>query len=224
MDAHYSRPRVLLARPNSRAKLDDERGFGLIELIMAMTIMTVALIALIGAFVAGEVSLGHSSDERTAGTIAEQQLELYRATNYCQIALTGDAAGNLTPTPASPYQSESAYSATQVTTQLADSWCTNQNPAQSPPYSTCLYTLGARPSPPLNACKPLQTVTGPDGRPYQVDTYITFGVGGTSPIAGGIGSTYLGSEVKQVTVDVRDGTTLHQLAREVSTFDPMTGS
>jgi len=76
------------------------------------------------------------------------------------------------------YQGDSAYSASQV----------NQ---------AC--------SPLVAACTPSQTLTGPDGRSYRVDTYIV----SVTPAGG--------TAVKQVTVVVRRAGTTGTLARVVST-------
>ena len=78
----------------------------------------------------------------------------------------------------STYQVDSAYSVSQVS-------------------QTC--------SPLTVACTPSQTITGPDGRPYRVDTYVV----STTPAGG--------TPVKQITVLVRKPATLAVLARVVST-------
>ena len=78
----------------------------------------------------------------------------------------------------STYRTDGAYSASQVS-------------------QTC--------SPLVAACAPSQTVTGPDGRSYRVDTYVVW----TTPTGG--------SAVKQVTVVVRKSTSPTVLARVVST-------
>jgi prepilin-type N-terminal cleavage/methylation domain-containing protein len=78
----------------------------------------------------------------------------------------------------STYRTDSAYSASQVS-------------------QTC--------SPLVAACAPSQTVTGPDGHSYRVDTYVVW----TTPTGG--------SAVKQVTVVVRKSTSPTVLARVVST-------
>jgi type II secretory pathway pseudopilin PulG len=205
----------MLARRIS--ELREEQGFGLIELTFALAVLNIALLALIGAFLTGATSLRRAGKVSAAGAVANQQMELYRAMTYCQIALTGDSAGALTTTPASPYQTDVAYSSTQVTTARSNTWCAAQSPAKNPPYNACLSTLGTKPSPALSSCSPSQTVTGADGRKYRVDTYIVLATGGSA-------STFSGREVKQVTAVVRDGRDLKELARQVSTFDPLTGS
>ena len=80
----------------------------------------------------------------------------------------------------STYQADAAYSASQVS-------------------QTC--------SPLVATCTPSQTVTGPDGRSYRIDTYIVW----TTPAGG--------RPVKFVTVVVRKSGTTPTLARVVSTFD-----
>jgi type II secretory pathway pseudopilin PulG len=208
-------PLVLARRvataPRRIPRLRDESGLGLLELLIALAVLNIGLLALVSVFISSGVSLRRASKTGTAGALAEQQMELYRTMKYCQIALTGDNAGQLTSTPPSPYSTDAAYSATQVTTA-----------AQNPPYTLCLPTVSASPTPALNSCSPGQTVTGADGHAYRVDTYIVLTSGGSA-------STFVGRQVKQVTVVVRDAlssTTLARapLARDVSTFDALTGS
>ena len=75
--------------------------------------------------------------------------------------------------------------------------------------ATC--TAGAFP----NQCSPKQSpVTGPDGRPYRVDTYIWVEAQNVSS-----------RPLKVVTIVVRDGDEPSRtLVREQSTFDQSTGS
>lgn len=60
-------------------------------------------------------------------------------------------------------------------------------------------------SPLVAVCTPSQTVTGPDGRSYRVDTYVV----GVTPAGG--------TQVKQITVVVREPSGTATLARVVST-------
>ena len=121
-----------------------EDGFGLIELMIAMVLLSVGLVALLGAFISGSTAVRHASRVATASTLADTQMELYRALTYTAIAL------DATSIPAtSPYNTDTAYSATQVT-------------------ATC--ASGAYASYPQ--CNASRTVTGPDHGTYRVDTYI----------------------------------------------------
>jgi len=87
-----------------------EAGLGLIELLIAMVILQIALLAIIGAFGSGAVALGHAGKASTASVLADQQLELYRSMPYDAIGL--DTAGAPTTgtytgdTPVSPIAAE----------------------------------------------------------------------------------------------------------------------
>jgi Tfp pilus assembly protein PilV len=72
----------LLMRRNLRritGRLRHEAGFGLLELLIALTIVTVGIGALLSVFASSIVSLEHSNTEGTAVTLADRQLERYRS-------------------------------------------------------------------------------------------------------------------------------------------------
>ena len=93
-----------------RARLRREGGFGLIELLMAMTMLNIGLLAVVAAFSSGIVSLNRASRVTTAAVLADGQMELYRAITYANIRLEP------TSIPAvAPYTTDPAYSASQVT-------------------------------------------------------------------------------------------------------------
>src|SRR5919108_437256 len=52
------------------ARLRDERGFGMVELLAAMTVMVVGLLAVFGLFQAGMVQIRRASTETTAAAHA----------------------------------------------------------------------------------------------------------------------------------------------------------
>ena len=122
-------------------------GFGLIELIIAMIILNVALIAIVGAFTAGTNAIRRASRVSTATSIADAQLELYRALTYSAIALDQTQA-NATD---STYRSDSALPGGSVANLITTTTGCGGLPAQ---------------------CLPERTQTGPDGGTYRVDTYI----------------------------------------------------
>lgn len=92
------------------ARARDESGFGLIELLIAMTILNIGILAIVGAFNAGMVSIRRASSISTAAVLADQQMELYRSLPYDQILLTSSTIPS-----GAPYTTDSAFSATQVT-------------------------------------------------------------------------------------------------------------
>jgi len=169
----------------SRAR--SESGFGLVELLISMTILNVAILALVAAFQSGAIALNRASKLSTAAAIADIQMERYRGVTYAAIAL--DSAALTTAQSDATYAGDSAYSAVQVTTT-----CTG--------------------SPLPIECEPLRSLTGPDGKPYRIDTYIVL----ETPADG--------RALKKVTVIVRDAGDLggRALARLASTFDESTGS
>jgi Tfp pilus assembly protein PilV len=193
-----------------------ESGFGLVELLIAMVVMQVALLAVVGVFGAGSVALATASHVNTAAMLADQQMELYRAMPYDAIGL------DTTASTTSTYTLD-----TSVCTAGQTPTCNNTPPRNnsSPSTSTwsCTATSGSTSvflyfsANGVNPCTPQRTVSGsssPDGHPYEVDTYISWG----APIS-------LQRAVKQVTVIVRDGNKLtRELAKEVTTFDCSTGS
>ena len=125
-------------------RLRGDDGFGLVELIVAMVILNVGLIAVIAAFISGSTAIKHASRVATASTLAETQLELYRGLTYTAIALDPSSIP-ITP----PYTTDTAYSASQVTATCASG----------------TYTSYAQ-------CNASRTATGPDHASYRVDTYI----------------------------------------------------
>jgi type IV pilus modification protein PilV len=155
-------------------RVRNQQGFALIEMLVAIVVINVGLLAMLLALNSGMVTLRRSAETSTASALADQQLERYRARAYSTIYLdtTSLAATDST------YRSDSAYSVSQVS-------------------QTC--------APVVAACTPSQTVTGPDGRTYRVDTYIV------SVVPTG------GQAVKQITVVVRKPGGSATLARVVST-------
>src|SRR6185369_9320950 len=74
-------------RSHVRERLSAEQGFGLIELLMAMVMLNIGILAIVGAFNSGIFALNRASKVTTASALADQQMELYRALTYSAIAL-----------------------------------------------------------------------------------------------------------------------------------------
>ena len=155
-------------------RLRDEQGFALVEMLIAIVVINIGLLAILLSLTSGMTTLRRSAETSTASAIADRQLERYRAVAFTSVYLDTTALAATDST----YSSDAAYSASQV----------NQ----------ACGTLTA-------LCAPTQTVTGPDGRSYRVDTYIV----SVTPAGG--------TAVKQVTVVVRKAGTTATLARVVST-------
>jgi Tfp pilus assembly protein PilE len=127
------------------ARLRNDEGFGLIELMMSMLMLNIGILAIVAAFNSGQVALVRASQTSAASVLADKQMELYRALLYSNVAL--DSGSVSTASANTTYAADSAYNASQVT-----------------------VTCGSSPLDP--ECVAMRTATGPDNRSYRVDTYI----------------------------------------------------
>ncbi|MFL5958643.1 MAG: hypothetical protein ACJ75G_00035 [Gaiellaceae bacterium] len=64
------------------ARLRDDRGIGLIELLIALLVLNVGIFATLAAFTSGAVALRRASHISTAAAIADQKMETYRDMAY----------------------------------------------------------------------------------------------------------------------------------------------
>jgi Tfp pilus assembly protein PilV len=164
------------------ARLQSQRGFALIELLAAIVMINVGILAILLTLNSGAVTLRRSAELSTASAVADKHMERFRALPYASIFLDTTSLAAIEAdgtTLGTIYRGDSAHSAPQVS-------------------GTC--------SPLVAACIPSQTVTGPDGRTYRIDTYIVW----TTPAGG--------DPVKQATVIVRRSSGSTALARTVSIF------
>src|SRR3954466_1814591 len=72
-------------------RLRSQEGVGLIELLMAMVMLNIGILAIVAAFNSGTVTLNRASRNSTAAALADQQMELYRALPYDSIELDATA-------------------------------------------------------------------------------------------------------------------------------------
>lgn len=129
-------------------RLRADQGFGLIELLIAMIILNVGILAIVASFNAGIITLNRASRVTTAAVMADQQMELYRAITYDSIRL---ASATIPGT--APYTTDPAYTCSGCSTQIV------------------VPTCGAGPSYP-NECTATRQVTGADNKLYRMNTYI----------------------------------------------------
>jgi len=71
------------------AKLRDDRGVGLVELLIALLVLNLGIFATIGAFTSGAVAIRNASRISTAAAIADKQMEAFRNTAYANIVASG---------------------------------------------------------------------------------------------------------------------------------------
>lgn len=186
---------LLLRRLGRRVAAGD--GFGLVEMLIALTMLTIAIGALVTAFASSAVSLRRAGQRGTALTLADTQMERYRTKTFTAVRIDG----TLIPS-----------SGTYVTAHSADSTIpasTGQATAGQNGDDTCPTS-----SAPV-ACLPVQNVTGPDGHSYRIDTYVNY-VNNDATLS--VRTPASGLTLKRVTIVVRDGPTGEIRAREQSAF------
>ncbi len=206
----------------------EEKAFGLIELVIAMVMLNVGILALVATFQSGALAIGRSAYASNASVVADKTMEVYRALQNKAVYLNAPASGgsdvsgypngipNSTSTWYTKYQGDTAayggvayYNYTSPATN-SPLWVTNSTTGTGyvpiPASSSGVLPAGLVPDP----TKAVQMVVGPDGQSYPVCTYIIM----VKPSA-------TSGYVKQVTVVVRDprNSTLI-LARQSSLFDP----
>ncbi len=126
-------------------RLQHEDGFGLVELMIALTVLSVAAFALLTAFSSATLTLQRAARTTTAATLAEAEMERMRAIRYCDIWLA--SAPDI-----APYSADPAYNGgAQVTTTA----CTGPAPAPAIPASI--------------------DKVGEDGRTYRIDSFVVEG-------------------------------------------------
>jgi prepilin-type N-terminal cleavage/methylation domain-containing protein len=135
-----------------RARPRDQAGFGLIELMIAMTVLSIGILALFAMFESGIRSIKRASTVTTAGALADSEMEKFRAIRYDTIGLPD----SLVTAAAAPYSSDAAYAATSGTTAGT---------------RVALVACGTAP---CTTKVPVQTLTGADGKSYRVDTFVTW--------------------------------------------------
>ena len=130
-------------------RLRSEEGFGLLELLMSMTMLNIGILALVAAFNSGAIALQRASRISTAASLADTQMERYRAITYAAIALDNTSVSN----------TDSLY---------------RSDPALGGSISNDVTTTTGCTSPLPNECIPSRSTSGADHRTYRVDTYITY--------------------------------------------------
>jgi Tfp pilus assembly protein PilV len=130
-----------------RIRVHNEEGFLMVELVAAVCILTVALLALIGAYGLGYFAINSTGQTTSAGLLASDQLELYASLSYASIGLDATTLASVQATDPNYSTDESALpvSGTDVT------------------ISGC----GSSPQ-----CSPVQTLTGGDHKTYKLETFI----------------------------------------------------
>ena len=169
----------------------------MLELLMAMVMLNVGILAVVAAFSSGNAALYRASRISTAGALANKQMEAYRGLKYDNIVfVTSEWTSAIAN---STYTGDTVYQANM------------SNPVA--PHALVATVTTCPANVPASACDPSYTTTGADHRSYRVDTYLYY----DTPTSG--------QQLRAITVVIRNPDDLTRVfARVSSTFDSSTGS
>jgi prepilin-type N-terminal cleavage/methylation domain-containing protein len=196
-----------------------EEGFGLVELLIAMTIMSVGLMAILATFASSAISVNRAGHANAAAVLADAQIEAYRVMTYDDIGLDTAAFAGLDAT----YKNDSACYDSATATDCTQAGSPAAKKLIGPTYTNTCATINGWYTT-TNPCTPSRTVSStttpasPDGHSYRIDTYIAL-----LPAVTASGSIPAQRVRKQVEVVVRDTATSVIYARQTSLFDCATG-
>lgn len=185
----------------------------MVEMLMAATMLTIALMAMIGVFSSGIITIRTAAQRTTATALADAQMETYRAMTSRDIGI--DLASATVSALDATYKNDTACANGSLTCAANGVSAVETGPTGGTP-DTCTNINTWYPD--TTPCIESRTVTSsttpssPDGRPYRVDTYIAQ-----------VAATAALRTRKEVTVVVRNGSTLAAIVRETSYFDCETG-
>jgi Tfp pilus assembly protein PilE len=124
-----------------------EGGFLTVELVVAIVVITIALLALMAAYDQSFFSLHSAAKTSASGQLAENQLELYASLPYSSVGLDSSTLTTKKATDTNYSSDESALSGTGSDATITGCGSSAQ-------------------------CSPVQTLTGSDGKSYKLETFI----------------------------------------------------
>ncbi len=220
------KPHASPAQPHAAT----EDGFGLIELLIALVMLNVGILALLGSFQSSALAVERAAATSNGSAIADRVMEVYRGLESKAIYLNApaanggnDVAGWPNGIPNSTSAFYAAYSA-DAGAYGGSAYYSYATPSSTPLWVSQSSTGTAYPPIPpstagavpaglsIDPTKAVQGVAGPDGQTWTVFTYIV--------IAQPSGAGWTGGYVKRVTVEVLNPRTSVVVARESSLFDP----
>jgi type II secretory pathway pseudopilin PulG len=148
-------------------RLRQEEGMGLVELLAAMVVLSIALLALLAGYGSAFVSLRLSSQKTTATQLANSQMELYRALPYGSMGLDAATISDIGDDSGADYNA--LYSEDPALDGAIDT-----NGVQLPDGTVNDVTIqDCSTVAPAQACAPVQqNVVGNDRHHYDIYSYI----------------------------------------------------
>jgi prepilin-type N-terminal cleavage/methylation domain-containing protein len=181
-----------------RRRLGNESGFGLIELMITLVILSISIAALLSIFLSSSVSLARTGREGTATVIMDRVYEYYRRGPWADIRLVKSGPGGSWGATDSNVTGDTIYTgqcsgcpagtSTAIVDEdaTADTYGNGTTPNNT---ATCNAAQGSGnpdtdSTAPITSCLAEATVFGADGMPYRVYTYMKYAcVAGTSGAA-----------------------------------------
>jgi type II secretory pathway pseudopilin PulG len=133
-------------------RLQDDTGMGLVELVVAMFILAVALLALAAGWETAAISVHNASNKTVAAKLAASQIELYQSLKVSAIGLDQTTLTNVQTSGNGSYDADYVADEAALTPTGTD------------------HTIASCGSTPQ--CLPIQDVTGPENHPYRIETFI----------------------------------------------------
>src|SRR4051794_9692877 len=183
----------------------------MVETLVAMSVMLIALSALVIVFTTGLITAQKGAQRTTASFLADAQMEAYTGMVSRDIGIDTSATVDTT------FKSDTACANATKTCTTDGVSATLTGPTGAVPDTCTQINTWYSTTLPCNPSRTVSSATtpaSPDGATYRVDTYVVYLAASTS----GIGLRTR----KQVTVVVRDKS-LRELIREAKIFDCATG-
>jgi type II secretory pathway pseudopilin PulG len=141
-----------------RSRLNDEAGIGLIELLIATTVMAIGIFAVVAGFSSGFGAINRASKHSTAAALADKQMETLRRGTWASLS---SIAGTSVPGP----DGRTYFMATDVVVTCPD---------ESTPTGAPLMCTINSPAPPVTSFPVKRaTVTVRDGSTALAPVLIT---------------------------------------------------
>jgi type II secretory pathway pseudopilin PulG len=188
----------------------EQDGFMVIEVVAAIVILSIALMALMAGYDSAFISLHKAGQKSTAATLMNTQLERYSALPYTALGL------NPTLVTAVGDSTKPTYDALYATNALLDGTAVVSGQTVESDGTVNDYTQGSACTSDQTTptCMPIQTVTGADGRSYRIETFITQDASHSQKV----GLSNVGWTTMDVSVIVRDATDNTQLVEAQTSF------
>jgi prepilin-type N-terminal cleavage/methylation domain-containing protein len=136
-------------------RLRADEGMSLIELLIAMAVMSIGIAALVAGFSSGILSVNRARVTSTAGALADKQMELYRQASFTSLAPGALSGASQTGSDGRTYWVGTSVSWTCVvgppntTTNATPPACTGSPASRAVKLVTTEVHQGSLPSAPL---------------------------------------------------------------------------